>query len=485
MPNSATVLLAVLAVLAVVLPAKPSGSSALVNECLERATEEDRVVCSRERYAVSVDRSEVVTHPGRFLKIGQTGEFVMSIRDAKGRAINSDMILGTLIPSAINAKAGFKTDVSVPGTVVFTFFCPAHGHLGLNVEVRVPDGKGGLKRVHMRGSPALVTCDSFVPSGRVIGSLLHRDEVQDDEGLDLDRVAFVTLVTNNEYVVGALVLAWTLRNKSGSSVPVVVLVTEFVSEEGRAALARAGLVVKPVPIIKNPTRVLLSGPAHSAWSDVYTKLHVWSLTEYKKVVFLDADMLVLKDLRHLFAKPELSAAPEFAGSPLAFNAGLMVLAPSKATYKALTSGLSGDSLTYDGADQGYLNEYFLDRWNLLPGTYNLLRCPNHYLGSDAPQVVWFHNYHFERAQVLHLTGPKPWLGRCGRYHECVDAGHMVPVYTTMWWLALDAMKADHPWLQVNEQYDDDHTLKETITVRPKKEKKGKAKAGSNKPKSEL
>ena len=40
---------------------------------------------------------------------------------------------------------------------------------------------------------------------------------------------------------------------------------------------------------------------------LWTKLRVWQLDDYDKVVMIDADMLVLKNVDELFKMPELSA----------------------------------------------------------------------------------------------------------------------------------------------------------------------------------
>jgi glycogenin glucosyltransferase len=47
------------------------------------------------------------------------------------------------------------------------------------------------------------------------------------------------------------------------------------------------------------------------------------LTQYKKGVFLDADVLVLRNIDELFNREELSAAPD-AGWPDCFNSGVFI-----------------------------------------------------------------------------------------------------------------------------------------------------------------
>ena len=49
-------------------------------------------------------------------------------------------------------------------------------------------------------------------------------------------------------------------------------------------------------------------------------------------MYIDADMIVLHNLDHLFAYPELSAAPDFY-MMLGFNTGLLVLEPNSLIFE--------------------------------------------------------------------------------------------------------------------------------------------------------
>lgn len=100
-----------------------------------------------------------------------------------------------------------------------------------------------------------------------------------------------------------------------------------------------------------------------------TKLHLFRLTQYSKVIFLDADTLVLRPLSHLFDAPHaFSAAPD-SGWPDAFNSGFMVATPSEETFEGL-GDMMAERGSWDGGDQGLLNDYF-PSWNRLSFTYNV------------------------------------------------------------------------------------------------------------------
>lgn len=88
-----------------------------------------------------------------------------------------------------------------------------------------------------------------------------------------------------------------------------------------------------------------------------------------------------RPIHHLFALPlsPLSAAPDI-GWPDAFNSGVLLLQPSAGTFAAIRS-FAATRGTWDGADQGLLNDFFGGErgsgqegpgggWDRLSFTYN-------------------------------------------------------------------------------------------------------------------
>ena len=66
----------------------------------------------------------------------------------------------------------------------------------------------------------------------------------------------------------------------------------------------------------------------------FSKLRAWTLAQFGKCVFLDADVLVLQNVDDLFEREELSAAPDI-GWPDCFNTGVFVFKPSIEKYSEL------------------------------------------------------------------------------------------------------------------------------------------------------
>ncbi|CDF40752.1 Glycosyl transferase, family GT8 [Chondrus crispus] len=132
----------------------------------------------------------------------------------------------------------------------------------------------------------------------------------------------------------------------------VVLVTSSTSPAAITQMRRDGLTVLPVPNVHSPYT------SHAKFDDrfaeVMTKLTVFNLTTYSRIVFIDADSLVLRDLSPLFSCARFCAA--FI-NPCYFNSGLMLLTPDRALFTDMHRVLP-TTPSYDGGDQGFLNEYF-------------------------------------------------------------------------------------------------------------------------------
>jgi len=102
---------------------------------------------------------------------------------------------------------------------------------------------------------------------------------------------------------------------------------------------------------------------------VLTKLHVFRLISYKKIIFLDADVLVLRPISHLFRLPCSFAAVPDVGWPDIFNSGLMLLEPSDAKFDEVMEVVKTKG-SWDGGDQGVLNEWIGPNWQRLSFIYN-------------------------------------------------------------------------------------------------------------------
>ncbi|XP_035390211.1 glycogenin-1a isoform X3 [Electrophorus electricus] len=216
--------------------------------------------------------------------------------------------------------------------------------------------------------------------------------------------AFVTLATNNNYAKGAMVLGKSLRNHKTSR-KLVALIGPRVAETSRAVLRKIYDEVQLVDVLDSGDMAHLAMMKRPDLGVTFTKLHCWTLTHYSKCVFMDADTMVVSNIDELFAREELSAAPD-PGWPDCFNSGVFVFQPSYETYRKLLTACMEQG-SFDGGDQGVLNSFFSD-WATadisrhLPFIYNLSSIA---IYTYLPAFKQYgHN-----AKVVHFLGKlKPW-----------------------------------------------------------------------------
>lgn len=109
------------------------------------------------------------------------------------------------------------------------------------------------------------------------------------------------------------------------------------------ALHRLGAKLLLVPPMPGAHQV--SGGATMFWGMAFHKLRVFGLTAYQRVLWLDADVLVLRNLDHLLFYPELTAAfTRNCGNPNApadMSGGMWVLEPSAGRVRQIMALMHG------------------------------------------------------------------------------------------------------------------------------------------------
>lgn len=210
--------------------------------------------------------------------------------------------------------------------------------------------------------------------------------------------AFVTLSTNDSYALGALVLGRSLRRVSTSK-KLVIMVTKDVTASVRKALNEIYDEIVNVDVMDSNDAANLCLLKRPELGITLTKIHCWSLTQYSKCVFLDADTLVVKNCDELFEKDEFSAAPD-VGWPDAFNSGVFVFRPSSETFQKLID-FSSENGSFDGGDQGLLNMFFSD-WTRISFLYNMV-------ASATYTYTPAYKFYGAGVKIVHFLGlTKPW-----------------------------------------------------------------------------
>jgi glycogenin len=164
------------------------------------------------------------------------------------------------------------------------------------------------------------------------------------------------------------------------------------------------------------------GDLHSA----FTKINLWRLVQFSKIVYLDADVVAYRAPDELFSIPHAFAAAPDIGWPDLFNTGVMVLTPDLGEYYAMMA-MAERGISFDGADQGLLNMHFKNNYHRLSFTYNVTPSA-HYQYIPAYR-------HFQSSiNMVHFIGAnKPWFAGRHAPHSNSPFDEMVG----RWWAVHD------------------------------------------------
>jgi alpha-N-acetylglucosamine transferase len=218
----------------------------------------------------------------------------------------------------------------------------------------------------------------------------------------------VTAMCNGDgYLPGVEALGRSLA-ATGTQAARVVMISPDVSASAREKLTAEGWDVREVVPIDNPNAK--TAQLFPRFHNTFTKLRAWELTEFERVVFLDADTIVLQNVDELFTRPYFAAAPDFF-LPDRFNSGVMALVPSRERFAAMVEML-GKTDSYDGGDQGFLNNFFEGWWGMpvehrLPAGYNL----HHFIYQFLRAHPVLRKNLEQEAKIVHYTVQKPWLAK--------------------------------------------------------------------------
>jgi glycogenin len=233
--------------------------------------------------------------------------------------------------------------------------------------------------------------------------------------------SYVTSLSTESYLPGVFALGESLRRVK-SSHPLLVLASPAIASEVTDSLRQAGIVVKTIPASVSVPADLKAVSGH--WGHTFDKLHVFGLTEFEKLVYVDSDMIVLANIDELFDKPHMSAVA--AGQLLnpgwnRLNSGLMTIVPEQGLPEkiALTLDRARSDQARDGkaavGDQDLINAYY-PAWGASPRLhldqgYNIFQCHlDSYIEKHGYRLPGSASLEGPEAKIVHFIGPhKPWM----------------------------------------------------------------------------
>ena len=243
--------------------------------------------------------------------------------------------------------------------------------------------------------------------------------------------AYFTLLLADELLPAAMILGWTLL-KTGTKFDTVVMVTEAVCARSRRLLKNVFNRVVEVDVIRtgDPRGKLgvLDKQEREIYSQQMTKSNLFRFTEYKKVLYLDINVYLIRNIDELFeldAPAGISSLVESAAQEawhglrlprenairaLQLSRGirgcLMLLKPSIDLYHyCQTSIKQYHEFHFRHPEEEFFTRTFLSQWTHIHAKFAL--------------IPWQVNRVSRDVYGIHLEALKAWMDKCKEMPEVI------------------------------------------------------------------
>uniref|UniRef100_A0A7S1LBH4 Hexosyltransferase n=1 Tax=Alexandrium catenella TaxID=2925 RepID=A0A7S1LBH4_ALECA len=266
----------------------------------------------------------------------------------------------------------------------------------------------------------------FTPEG--CGALREaRQELREATRLAGDEAYAFMIYGQESHQIGLLTAIFNIREFDKER-EIVVLTPES-NEAMEKDLAKLNAKVLVRPTIPGDACIGKVGLGKSRLVNSFFKLHVWNLTQYNTVLYLESDMLIREPLDYIFRRSRLMAGKEAlmiapqghkdctdgnfhpSDHRRVWNTGIMGIRPSSEFARAyldmvLAMNAGNTTAFCEGGSQSLENVLFASKMQNQRGWSHLYCLPLRYNCKDVVCV--------ENAAVVHWTGEhKPWDGGKG------------------------------------------------------------------------
>ncbi|MCH6266020.1 glycosyltransferase [Neobacillus citreus] len=236
--------------------------------------------------------------------------------------------------------------------------------------------------------------------------------------------AYITLVSTDDFVIGAITLFLSLKAVK-AKYPFYVLLSPTVSLQKEQELKNCSdinVIRYKKSHIDDYTTYGSNG--NHRWNNTFDKLAIFSLTHFSKLVFLDCDTYVIRNIDELFDLEHMSAVYIYNTyqnpyKDTKFCSGLLVIEPNENEYLELREQFfyTAHKHAISGVpfgDQNVLNDYYnkwdsdkskhlYDEYNSMWGTMEKLLASKWTLTDKKGRT---------QIKVIHFSGlHKPWMNK--------------------------------------------------------------------------
>lgn len=279
------------------------------------------------------------------------------------------------------------------------------------------------------------------------------DLKQDSINVNWTEFAYVQYATEIDYLCNSLMLFEQMHNLEIKPEKVLLYPKEWgVPEEGPLPAYNVTEGPNELYLIQKardefgvklkPTKVIRLTSHQEYWAASFTKLQIFNMTEYKRILVMDSDSTLHQSLDHLFlSPPAIVAAPRaywskpVRGDRILLTSLLMLIQPSKEQAERVVQAM--EARGGDDYDMEIVNDLFKDDCLVLPhrGLAFLsgdLRVQSHsqYMGSWTDP--WNVTEEMNRTALVHFSDyPYPKVSEQRNYNACTNCRSLGPTSTMM------------------------------------------------------
>lgn len=224
------------------------------------------------------------------------------------------------------------------------------------------------------------------------------------------KYTYVTLLSSDDFVIGVVMVYLSLQ-KVKAKYPFFVLCSDSLSHRSLKVLDRFRIKYKFITDhIKVDITKVNTDKGYDHWNRTFDKLYVWTLTEFDKVIYLDSDMQVVRNIDFLFEKPHMSAviADQWNEPGLKkLNSGLIVIEPNVEEFDGMKVLWESGAINLKNVgDQDIIRAYYSgwetkDELHLSPGL-------NVFYSEVSAGII--KKKDVQPVSVIHYIGSrKPWM----------------------------------------------------------------------------
>lgn len=241
--------------------------------------------------------------------------------------------------------------------------------------------------------------------------------------------SYVTLLNSENYLKGVLCLNESLK-RVNSQYPLTVAITQEISEKSRQILNNNNIKTIVIKKMNVPESIKdkNSKGMFSHWSNTFDKLQIFEMTQFEKIVFLDSDMYVRKNIDNLFECKNLSAVidrrePNVISEWKKLTSGTLVIEPKEGIVEEFTEIMNEISEKRESiGDQDVLQEYDKN-WEEKEELHLDVSYNTFFIYLDY--YIKVNGYQLDDISVIHfILKTKPWnltKGDIDKYLEFLES----------------------------------------------------------------